>query len=296
MTSNQYLKAVLDEQTFSNDEPEMDDLRERRDAIKSLLETEFSDSKPSIRWAGSKAKGTIIKASYDGDMTCYFDRETDNDAGGTLQEIYDDVESALTDDYSIERKTSALRIRDKADWNSDLHIDVVPGRYTDDDRDDVFLYQADGEKSRLKTNLQTHIDYIRTSGVRAAIRLLKFWRTLNGIDSAKTFVLELLIVKLLDGKEDDALETQLTHVLTEFRDNSANLAVEDPANSNNDLKPALDMCRGVLATVASNTLWQVLNNGWEAVFGALESDAEKKSQALKSATVVTASRTRPWSN
>ncbi len=70
MTPNQYLKAVLDGQTFSNNEPEMDDLRERRDAIKSLLETEFSDSKPSIRWAGSKAKGPMIKASYYGDMTC----------------------------------------------------------------------------------------------------------------------------------------------------------------------------------------------------------------------------------
>lgn len=296
MTPNQYLNAVLKEQTFSNDDPEMDDLRDRRDAIKSVLENTFSDSRPSIRWAGSKAKGTMIKASYDGDMTCYFDHETDDDAGDTLEEIYEDVEAALTDDYNVERKTSALQIRDKANWSSDLHIDVVPGRFTDDDHDDVFLYQADGEKSRLKTNLQTHIDHIRNSGVRAAIRLLKYWRTLNGLDKVKTFVLELLIVKLLDGKTGDSLETQLTHVLTEFRDNAANLAVEDPANSNNDLKPALDQWRRMLSTVASNSLWQAENRGWEAVFGKLEEDEEEKSRALKAATVITESRTRPWSN
>ena len=297
MTPNEYLAEVLNQQTFSSDAVEMKDLRRRRDEIKSLLEGHFSESKPSIRWAGSMAKGTMIKASYDGDMTCYFDTQSEDEAAGSLKTIYDEVEAALAEHYSVERKTSALRVRDKNDWNSDFHIDVVPGRYIDVDCDDVFLYQAYGEKSRLKTNLQVHIDHIRDSGVRAAIRLMKYWRTLNGIGSAKTFVLELLVVKILSGMENASLESQLTHVLEQSRDNSGNLAVEDPANSNNDLKPALDQCRGILSTAANDTLWQIDNNGWEAVFGSLEgTNGNEKSRALKATISSTSGRTRPWSN
>jgi hypothetical protein len=296
MTPNEYLRAVLKGQTFANNDDEMVDLRERRDDIKALLLETFNESKPAINWAGSKAKGTMIKASYDGDVTFYFDHDTDDDAGDTLQEIYDDVAAALGQEYSVERKTSALRVRDKKDWKTDLHIDVVPGRYTDDGRSDVFLYQEGGEKSRLKTNLQKHIDHIRDSGVRPAIRLGKYWRTLNGISSAKTFVLELLIVELLTGRENDPLEDQLLHVFEQFRNNASNLSVKDPANSNNDLTPILDRCRWQLSSVAESTLWQIENNGWSAVFGEVEDTEDKaaKSAALSAAVVHTESRTRPW--
>lgn len=295
MTPNEYLKAKLKEETFSDEDPEMKNLRERRDEIKSELETTFSESKPSIKWAGSKAKGTMIKASYDGDITCYFDHETEEDAGDTLEEIYEDVEKALCDKYIVERKTSALRVRSLDDI--DLHIDVVPGRYTDEEKHDVFLFQADGDKSRLKTNLQTHIDHIKNSGVRPAIRLSKLWRTVNAIDEAKTFVLELLVAKILSGHDVDVLADQLTRVFTEFKENADELTVSDPANSNNDLTPILDRCRWRLQTVATNTLWQIENNGWEAVYGALEDDdaEENKSQRLKSAVVINDSRTKPWS-
>lgn len=296
MNVHDYLRAVLKSQTFAQDDEEMVDLRDRREKIKTLLQDHFSDSSLSVLWAGSKAKGTMIKASYDGDVTCYFDHESDEDSGDTLEEIYNNVVSALETSYSVERKTSAIRVRDLRDWSTDLHIDVVPGRFTDGDRSDVFLFQEGGEKSRLKTNLQKHIDHIRDSGVREAIRLGKYWRTQNGISSAKTFVLELLIVKLLEGRVGDSLEDQLLHVFTEFRDNAEGLSVKDPANSNNDLTPILDQCRAHLSSVAGSTLWQIENNGWEAVFGEVEEEASEaaKSAALSAAVVRTNSRTRPW--
>ena len=296
MNANEYLKTVLTSQTFRQDDDEMVDLRRHRDDIRAMLLENFSESKPSINWAGSKAKGTMIKASYDGDVTCYFDHETDDDAGDTLQEIYDDVAMALGEEYSVERKTSALRVRDVKDWSTDLHIDVIPGRYTDDERSDVFLYQEGGEKSRLKTNLQKHIEHIRDSGVRPAVRLAKYWRTVNGIFAAKTFVLELAIVDLLAGRENDSLEDQLLHVFMQFRDHAADLSVKDPANSNNDLTPILDQCRWHLSSVAASTLWQAEHNGWTAVFGEVEDaqDEVAKLAALSAAVAHTESRTRPW--
>ncbi|MCB1058134.1 MAG: hypothetical protein KDD11_21755 [Acidobacteria bacterium] len=294
MTPNEYLNRILEQQTFKDDDQELKDLRQRRDDIRERLLVEFSSSAPSIRWAGSMAKKTMIREAYDGDMTCYFEHD-ETSAGSTLKELYEATEKALRVDFQVERKTSALRVRAQDDWTTDLHIDVVPGRFTTDDRDDVFLYQAGGEKERLKTNLETHIEHIRDSGVREAVRLMKLWRTRNGIDSAKTFVLELLVVKLLQDHVDEELPSQLEHVWTEFRDRASELRVEDPANSNNDLKPLLDACRSSLQVVAEDTLWQIENQGWEAVFGEVDDvDDQDKRESLVAAAAAVTSPTRPW--
>lgn len=296
MKPNDYLKKILDLQTFDTDEQEYQDLLERRDAIRSLLLSHFSKSKPSIRHAGSLAKGTMVRESYDVDLTCYFDRDEEG-AGKTLKEIYESVEEALQGSYSVQRKASALRIRDPQDWHTDLHIDIVPGRFTDKDKEDVNLHRTTPEKERLKTNLQTHVDHIKDSDVIPAIRLVKLWKIRNGITNAKTFVLELLVVKLLEGNKSLDLDEQLTHIWTEFRDRASSLAVEDPANSNNDLSEALDACRNHLSSAASTTLWQIENNGWDAVFGSVdekEQSPANRSSGLKAAAAAVIRPSRPY--
>lgn len=299
MKPNEYLKKVLSNQTFDNDDTEIKDLRKRRKKIEAILRNYFSKSSLSIRWAGSMAKGTMIRESYDGDMTCYFPHDK-TEADMNLQEIYENTEKALQEDYTVERKTSALRVRDPSTtptgFAEDMHIDVVPGGFTDDDEDDVFLHRTTGDKQRLKTNLQTHIDNIRDSGVTEAIRLIKLWKVRNVLN-AKTFVLELLVVKLLESKKSSSLSAQLEHVWTEFRDKSNSLAVKDPANPNgNDLNPILDECRHDLLTTAKDTLWQIENNGWEAVFGSVDEDddEDEKKALLGAAAIHSSSRTKPW--
>jgi hypothetical protein len=303
MTPDEYLKKILKQQTFDDDAPELKELRKRRTEIKLVLESHFSESNPSIRWAGSMAKDTMVKESYDGDVTCYFPRDGEG-AGTTLEEIYNNVAELLGKGYDVERKASALRVKDRSTkatkgFAEDLHVDVVPGRFTDDDEGDVFMHRTTGEKERLKTNLQVHIDHIRDSGVRDAIRMMKYWNARNTV-GAKTFVLELLVVELLTKKKSSALSEQLTYVLTEFRDNPDGLCVEDPANSNNDLKPALDAVRDMLSSVARTTLSAVDASGWEGAFGKLDEDEGKdgsKKAALQAAAIhVRESRegTRPW--
>lgn len=304
MTPDEYLRELLAQQTFENDALELKEVRKRRKEIEQVLRGHFADSDPSIRWAGSMAKNTMIRESYDGDMTCYF-RHDDDAGGANLREIYENTEKALQGNYVVERKASALRVKDPTTkltkgFAEDLHIDVVPGRFTDDQDEDVFLHRTTGEKERLKTNLQVHIDHIRDSGVTDAIRLLKLWRAQNGL-SAKTFVLELLVVKLLKTKKSSGLSKQLEHAWTEFRDNADSLCVEDPANpQGNDLKPMLDACRHELSTAARNTLWQIENKGWEAVFGPVVNEDEEVSdkKASLSAAAIHVSDTRrptkPW--
>lgn len=304
MTPNEYLKKVLERETFSKDAPELEDLRKRRKEVRDLLLKHFVNSNPSIRWAGSMVKGTMVKESYDGDVTCYF--SNDEEPESSLENLYDEAENALQEDYLVERKPSALRISDKSpsNRNVDLHIDVVPGRFTDETQGDVFLHRTTGDKKRLKTNLQVHIDHVKGSGVVDAIRLGKIWNCRHEV-GAKTFVLELLIIKLLEEKKTASLADQMLHVWTEMRDNAANLTVEDPANPNgNDLTPILNECRTHLSSVARTTLANIESLGWASVFGEVEEEegddgeggSGKKSKAAALSAAVTSVRrpTKPW--
>jgi hypothetical protein len=239
----------------------------------------------------------MIRESYDLDIACYFPRD-DTAAGETLEEIYANVRNVLEKKYLVEPKASALRLKDLNTQTRgvDFHIDVVPGRFTDDEKSDAFLYISTGEKKRLKTNLDVHIKHVKDSGVIDAIRLMKLWKVRNGLP-IRNFVLELAVIKLLKSKKDAARSTQLEHIWTEFRDNIENLYVEDPANpSGNDLSHLLNSTmKGTLAAGAGRTLALIGTSGWEAVFGPVDEKKEtEKTEALRRAAAAVVTPTRPW--
>jgi hypothetical protein len=269
MNENQHLEDILQSQALDPDGQQMKDLRSRRDDVERLLRKKFENSSPTIRYGGSKAKGTMILEAYDLDVICYFGRD-DMGAGETLQEIYENVEKALVGEYLVTRKPSALRLKSRNldQWGADFHIDVVPGRFIDGDDGDVFLYRSSGEKGRQKTNLDVHIQHVKDSGVTDAIRLLKLWRARNNL-SIRHFVLELLTIELLKAKRDSKLSEQLKRVWTELRDNVEGVKVEDPANpTGNDLSELFNATiKHELSTAASRTLEMIGKGEWERVFG-----------------------------
>jgi len=297
-TDNDYLNSVLDSQTLDPDGLEMTALQGERQKVETLLRKRFGSS-PTIKYGGSKAKGTMIKESYDLDTITYFPHD-DTSAGETLEEIYNNTEQALSDGYLVERKGSALRLKDKSQksYGTDFHIDVVPGRYIDGDDGDVFLYRATGEKKRLKTNLEVHINHVVDGGVTDAIRLMKLWRVRNEVP-IKNFALELLTIKLLAQHKGDSLSSQLTRVWEEFRDHSGSLSIEDPANpAGNDLSELLnETVRQSLNQIATSTLSTLDTHGWEAVFGTVEkqSDQDKKASLERIAAAIPRP-TKPWFN
>jgi hypothetical protein len=83
-------------------------------------------------------------------------------------------------------------------------------------------------------------------------------------------------------------------VLTEFRDNVENLSVEDPANSNNDLKAILDASRGELQTWASISLSYVENDKWEALFGKLPERYRGSLVTTLGRVAASTAPVRPW--
>lgn len=294
MTPDEYLKRVLENQKLAQEE--LDELRQHRANVQAILEKHFSDSHPYIQYAGSYKKRTMIRDSYDLDVTCYFAHE-DAEAASNLKEIYDSAYDALSEHYHVERKTSALRIMQKGALISraDFRIDVVPGRYTDESESDVFLHQEGVEKSRLKTNLQTHVEHIRDSGLRDAIKLAKLWKFQRRV-RIKTFVLELLVVKVLRYRKNARLSSQFIHMLKEFRDNADDLTVEDPANSGNDLKLLLDQAREDLSSWASITLSYIERNDWQSVFGKLPEgqNVEAGRTAALGKIAASSAPSRPW--
>ena len=291
MTDKEYLEAVLTNQDLKDDSPELKDLQKERANVEKLLRAGFPDCSPTIRYGGSKAKNTLIKENYDLDIASYFPHD-DTSAGETLKAIYDNTEKALASEYNIVRKRTALRLRSKKDV--DFHIDVIPGRFTDDDKSDCFLHQEGSDKDRLKTNLDVHIEHIRESGFVPAIRVLKLWKTRKALD-VKQFAFELLIVKLLDGTEKD-LPVQVKHVWTELRDRTEPVSIEDPANPNGtDLSDLLnETVWSEMSAVAKTTLATLeRDEWWEAIFGKVSSEDDKAEKAQRAAAVVT-TPSRPW--
>ena len=296
MTAAEYLDAVLRDQTFPNDAPELTELRQHRADVEALLLERFGDADPTIRYGGSKAKGTMIKRSYDLDLPTYFPAG-ETGAGSTLAEIYHNVEAALRDDYWTEAKGSAIRLRSRetTGHGRDFHIDVVPGRFVDESATDVWLYQNQPDRERLKTNLDVHLSHVQKSGVRPAIRLMKLWRVTRHVD-IRNFVLELLTIDLLKGRRAVSLPVQMRHVLEQFRDGSDDLCVEDPANPHgNDLSELLnDSVKFSLQLHAAATLQTVDADGWEQVFGAVAEEDRTAALSRAAAAVPAAGRREPW--
>ena len=296
MNEKEYLEAVLRAQTLVPNGPEILELQRQRDNVTKVINEKLGRARPEVRRGGSWAKNTMILEAYDLDLPTYFSYD-ETGAGETLEEIYNAVAQALSDDYFVERRRSALRLRsrDASRYQEDTHIDLVPGRFFDDSRSDAWIYQNGADKCRLKTNLDIHVDHIRESGVRPAIRLGKLWNIREQV-GLKTFVLELLIVDLLRRRKDAALADQFKYIMEQFRDQADNLSVSDPANGNNDLTPALIAVKPALVSAASSVLWRLNHTGWEAVFGPILEEDRGRSIAHAASAVATTQRYKPWSS
>lgn len=277
MEPEEYLTQILKNHSIGVDSPEMKKLQETRKDVEALIREKFADCSPTIRYGGSKVKGTMIIDAYDLDIVSYFPHD-DICAGETLKDIYDNAVNALAEQYYVEPRRSAIRIRSKDSAHEDFHIDVVPGRFTDDTKSDTFLYQSGVEKGRLKTNLDVHIAHIRDSGLVDIIQLAKLWKVRNSID-LKTFGLELLVIKYATNSKKNHLETGLVSFWEYLRDHGDNITIEDPANpGGNDLSVLLsDSTKALLSMFAKSALNLVEAGSWESIFGPAEviEEAEK---------------------
>lgn len=292
MSFSDFIDNVLEDQRLSDGQ--IKDLRGERSDVEDIITEEYGHT-PSVRYGGSYKKKTMIEASFDLDILCYFPREDDS-AGDTLEEIYNSVADTLRDSYIVKPKPSALRLLDP-DSEHYSHVDVVPGRFVDGSEGDVNLHQEGEQKDSLKTNPEKHIEHIRDSGVRDAIKLAKLWNVENHL-GVKTFILELLVVDVLEEEEDEPTSDQMIHLFKALRDDIDDVTVEDPANpEGNDLSDIFDgSVKRTLSGAAERALNQIENENWEAVFGHVDNDeSDDRSDSLKSASAAATGSSKPWS-
>jgi hypothetical protein len=293
MSPNEYLNTLLTQNKLTEDSKEVEELRAHRAEVEAVIRSALSKCKPSIRYGGSKAKGTMVRGSYDLDLTCYIGCDDDG-AGTSLEEIYNTVKKALVDaGYTVVEKTSAIRIRS---GDVDFHVDVVPGRFFDNTKTDVWLHRTQGDKSRLKTNLDLHIEHVKKSGLQDAICLMKIWRERYAMSELRTFAIELLTIKLLDGVKNKDLPTQMRELFVQLKEHARDVVIEDPANpGGNDLSDVLPIgVRAALEAAASSALSAVDAGGWESVFGPLKIDDASRNAAVARAVATSSTATKPW--
>jgi hypothetical protein len=254
MTNHEYLKQLLAGQDLTTAQTAT--LQRCRDAIESQV-TKL-DGNPRFYYAGSYGKKTMISESFDLDIVAYWP----DDCGFLLKDIFSAVGSVLQQKWKSARpRTVAWSIS----FQGGFHIDVVPGRALDKAYKEANLYRSDKDSS-MKTSIKVHIDTVRSSGRQDAIRLVKLWKTRNGVPWKKSLALELMTIEALKGTSTTDLEQQLFKVFAHIRDTIEKVRIVDPANSNNIVSEELsDSDRKAIETAAQAAIAAKL---WSDVFRA----------------------------
>ena len=95
MTDDEYLDAVLRDQTLVPGGSELSELEFQRKNVVAILQKKLGTAKPTVRRGGSWAKDTMNLEVYDLDLPTYFSHDEDG-AGETLEEIYNTVADAMS--------------------------------------------------------------------------------------------------------------------------------------------------------------------------------------------------------
>lgn len=229
--------------------------KERRNEIMQAIRLEYGVRAYDPFQSGSFAKHTATNVKFDMDIVIPFKKS----AFSTLQEMFDSVYDFLLEKYRgtrvvIRKQKVSIGIRFPLEEGDDraVELDVVPGRELGDGnypefRDLNLCFNEDlwGFKkgSRQKTNIQKQVEYIKGKDrEREVIRLLKIWKTQNNKDY-KSFVIELAVIKALDGYTGSTdLWQRLRFVLEYLSKHIAESSYHlyDPGNSGNDVVETMD--------------------------------------------------------
>ncbi len=285
------LNKILNENSVKNDYRA--ELKEDyRVPLESVLRSAFDGINPHIIYGGSLAKGTPNRNSCDMDLLCYFPA----DCALSVESIYNGIAKALTDaHYWIEKKNSAICV--KGDYNNykwDISVDVVPGKYTqNENNEDVFLW-CNRDRCRLKSNPEKQIGYVKNSKYKDLIRLVKLYRD-NRNFKFKSFYLEIFVIDYIGENEledNDTIYDQLVKFSSHFSD-IGKVSLFDPANSNNNISDIHDDYENIiirnqikdlydaLLTNDERTIISIMNGESVDLNKAYEHDAISHSSALR---------------
>lgn len=194
-----------------------------------------------IKKSGSKAKGTAIKGKSDMDMFVSI-----NDPNGyfSLKDIYDSLYDYLRQIINHVRKQNVsigVKFRN-------YDIDVVPARRVNSSSyirqamryNDHYLW-SNKKQNRMLTNIQKHIDIVRSSGIIDEIILLKIWKYQKNIDFPSIY-LEMFLIEAFKNYNSfgTTFENRIMYAFKYMYDNIVDKRVVDPSKSDNILSETLN--------------------------------------------------------
>ncbi len=205
-----------------------DELREQARGVRSRVENYLADhpdfTLKKMQESGSLPKGTALKSLNDIDIACYISgSDAPKDIAGLLEYLAEKLRKAFPNlkPEQVQPKTYSVTLSFSG---SGLKVDVVPVIYDGDPNwYGKVVSQDDG--SFLETCIPRHLEFIRSRKAKQpthfaqVIRLAKQWvrfmKQQNADFKFKSFMVELVMCKLLDqGKDFSDYPEGLQHFFT----------------------------------------------------------------------------------
>lgn len=222
MTSDEYVNSVLAKyqvQTGQNS-PAFT----AANAVYPVIQEWAGKALQKVTFSGSYAKGTGVKGTTDVDLFISLKSSTTN----TLKEIFNSLYSHMNKKgYSVRKQNVSIHV-----VHNSIEIDLVPGVNQIGNTNDHWLYVNKSGRERTQTNMDTHIDFVKSFKRINEIRAIKIWRKLNNLDFP-SFYLELAVIEALKGYKIGNLADNVLRALDYLRDDFVNARLVDPANTNN---------------------------------------------------------------
>lgn len=215
------------------------------DALVSAIQGWAGQYLLEIKPSGSYAKGTAVAGSADIDLLISLQNDVLSGNTPNLSSLYHSLNQWLVNaGYAIRLQNVSIRVSLPG-----IMVDLVPGVKNTGNTNDHSIYRRKGNTWR-KTNVDAHVNSVRTSGRLIDVRAVKIWRNLHGLDIS-SFYLELAVLQALKGKALYSPAGNFMHVMDFLGSQFTSCAIVDPANSANVVSEELTVAeRGVIARQA----------------------------------------------
>ena len=251
---NKHLKCVLDSHALELEEVQMRAYRQKRDEIEKALAQKFEGAIYRPLYSGSYAKHTGINSKFDIDLAVPFKRPVYPDPSRMYNDVHDFLKQYQFFNFpSISQVTKQRRSINLVFSLPDveLDMDIVPGLESGwesyPENHDLVLYDKI-DHSTIKTNIHTHIDYIRgrqthnTEKRREVIKLMKVWKKIY-FKSLKSFLVELFVIDAYLARPhlyQKSLADRFLGVVDYISENIEGRTLVDPANQENNVSNTLN--------------------------------------------------------
>lgn len=221
LSNEDFLHQILEDQKL--DANQIENLKNQRDAIVGELVEEIGGNPIRID-AGSYAKGTMIRASYDLDIVLYWPTNFNY----SPKNLYIEVGGVL---QSKGRNPRSKKVGWEIPFPGNFHIDVIPGKTILKKQNYAYLFNSDTE-GRFQTNVKKQVNYVKRSNRHDVIKLMKLWKIRKDVP-IKTFILENMIIEGCKDITRSILEHQLIGAFKHLSEEIVETKIFDPSNINN---------------------------------------------------------------